>query len=431
MKSKKFFAKALAFAMVMGTVGVHGMAAGSVEIAQAADPDVPEITFDPVTYEATIEVKSTPQVGYVCLKVLKENKADAKVVSEAWYPVDATNKKAVVDLSFLKAGKEQYIMAVDMQGGVSTVMTIKAQPKTAIKYDAKTQKFVDKSKAAIADTDLAGYDYKTLYSSTWVTTTTGSNATNGLKTFQDTKSSSAAIAGTTLVIRKAADATNMVPAGTEVKVKIPAIAKAPKVKVDYVKGNITLPKNAEVVLVDATNGTLKATNSVVDWTKAEGKLTSDKLLEKLGVATAADVKKNMISGYTFAVRTAKVEGKKAASNFAFVTINGAPVIKVGTLGSDHTQKVQTDEQTAVDLITCTMLPDEGGMKLTPASAAKGYAYSTDGRKWTPITGEVTVKLEDKASIKICAPAVKGDDTTPASFASNVVEVQYVSYTTSN
>ena len=441
MFKKKFFAKALAFAMVMGSVGIHGVAVAPVGIVKAVDE--PIITFDPVTYEATIEVVASVKSGYVCLKVLKEDKLDAKVVSESWYPVKTVNGKnvAIVDLSFLKAAKPSYIMAVDMLGNKSTsVTTIAAQTKTAIKYDAKTKSFVDKSKAPIDEAELANYEYKTLYGSNWGTIVANGGAftPSTLATFKTDKLENAVVAGTTLVVRKAASKTagSEAPAGTEVKVKIPAVAKAPKVKVDYVKGAITLAKNTEIVLVDASNGKLvtKTGGTNVAWEKAEGKLSPDKLLEKLGVASAK-VKETTMSGYTFAVRSAEVTNKKPASNIAFITINPALVIKKDAetittpSASTNKIKIQTDEAQAKDQITCTMLADGEGMELTPETGVTGYAYSTDGKKWISITSEVTVKLEDKETIKVYVPAVKGDDKTPASFASNIVEVQYQSYKT--
>ena len=441
MFNRKFYAKALAFAMVMATVGINGIVVAPIGIVEAKEgKNAPTITFDPNTYEATIALNvADTKSGYVCLQVLKDEKGE-KVSSEVWYAVD-TAKKAVVDLSFLKATKVQYIRAVSMDGDPSAKVTvIAAQPKTVIKYDAKTQKFVDKSKAPIGETDLAKYEYKTLYGSNWGTIATGGNnfTASTLAAFKTNKLENAVVAGTTLVVRKAASKTagSEAPAGTEVKVKIPAVAKAPKVKVDYVKGAITLAKNTEIVLVDANNGKLvtKTGGTNVAWEKAEGKLSPDKLLEKLGVASAK-VKETTMSGYTFAVRSAEVTNKKPASNIAFITINPALVIKKDAetittpSASTNKIKIQTDETQSKDQIICTMLADGEGMKLTPETGVTGYAYSTDGKKWISITSEVTVKLEDKETIKVYVPAVKGDDKTPASFASNIVEVQYQSYKT--
>ena len=429
MFKKKFFAKALAFAMVMGSVGIHGVAVAPVGIVKAADE--PTITFDPVTYEATIEVAASVKSGYVCLKVLKEDKLDAKVVSESWYPVKTVNSKnvAIVDLSFLKAAKPSYIMAVDMLGNKSTsVTTIAAQTKTAIKYDAKTQSFVDKSKAPIADADLAGYEYKTLYGSNWGTIAASSNTftPSTLATFKTDKLENAVVAGTTLVVRKAANKTagSETPAGTEVKVKISAVAKAPKVKVDYVKGVISLPKGVEVCIVDTATGKLKQDgSSAADlWGSATGKLTQEQILTALQVAEA-DTTKTQAMGYTFAIRTAEIKDKKAASKIDFIKINPATIISLDTAAKKVQALKATDITKKEDVFAYTFEAD--GLKVTPGTTSTvNCAYSLDGRKWVPITGGVTIKVEDKAKVQFYVPAEKGSDTKAASFASNIVEITY-------
>ncbi len=429
MFKKKFFAKALAFAMVMGSVGIHGVAVAPVGIVKAADE--PIITFDPVTYEATIEVAASVKSGYVCLKVLKEDKLDAKVVSESWYPVKTVNGKnvAIVDLSFLKAAKPSYIMAVDMLGNKSaSVTTIAAQTKTAIKYDAKTKSFVDKSKAPIDGAELANYEYKTLYGSNWgtIAASGGAFTPSTLATFKTDKLENAVVAGTTLVVRKAASKTagSEAPAGTEVKVKIPAVAKAPKVKVDYVKGVISLPKGVEVCIVDTTTGKLKqGGNPLADlWGSATGKLTQEQILTALQVAEA-DTTRTQAMGYTFAIRTAEIKDKKAASKIDFIKINPAPIISADTTASKVQVLKATDGTTKEDVFAYTFEAD--GLKVTPVTTSTvNCAYSLDGRKWVPITGGVTIKVEDKAKVQFYVPAEKGSDTKAASFASNIVEITY-------
>ena len=429
MFKKKFFAKALAFAMVMGSVGIHGVAVAPVGIVKAADE--PIITFDPVTYEATIEVAASVKSGYVCLKVLKEDKLDAKVVSESWYPVKTVNSKnvAIVDLSFLKAAKPSYIMAVDMLGNKSaSVTTIAAQTKTAIKYDAKTKSFVDKSKAPIDGAELANYEYKTLYGSNWgtIAASGGAFTPSTLATFKTDKLENAVVAGTTLVVRKAASKTagSEAPAGTEVKVKIPAVAKAPKVKVDYVKGVISLPKGVEVCIVDTTTGKLKQGGSPAAdlWGSATGKLTQEQILTALQVAEA-DTTKTQAMGYTFAIRTAEIKDKKAASKIDFIKINPAPIISPDTTAKKVQVLNAANGTTKEAVFGYTFEAD--GLKVTPdPNSTVNCAYSLDGRKWVPITGGVTIKVEDKAKVQFYVPAEKGSDTKAASFASNIVEITY-------
>ena len=430
MFKKKFFAKALAFAMVMGSVGIHGLAVAPVGIVKAA-ADEPIITFDPVTYEATIEVAANVKSGYVCLKVLKEDKLDAKVVSESWYPVKTVGSKtvAIVDLSFLKAAKPSYIMAVDMLGNKSaSVTTIAAQTKTAIKYDAKTKSFVDKSKAPIDGAELANYEYKTLYGSNWgtIAASGGAFTPSTLATFKTDKLENAVVAGTTLVVRKAASkaAGSEAPAGTEVKVKIPAVAKAPKVKVDYVKGVISLPKGVEVCIVDTTTGKLKQGGSPgADlWGSATGKLTQEQILTALQVAEA-DTTKTQAMGYTFAIRTAEIKDKKAASKIDFIKINPAPIISPDTTAKKVQVLKAADGTTKEAVFGYTFEAD--GLKVAPdPNSTVNCAYSLDGRKWVPITGGVTIKVEDKAKVQFYVPAEKGSDTKAASFASNIVEITY-------
>ena len=429
MFKKKFFAKALAFAMVMGSVGIHGVAVAPVGIVKAAGG--PTITFDPVTYEATIEVAAGVKSGYVCLKVLKEDKLDAKVVSESWYPVKTVNSKnvAIVDLSFLKAAKPSYIMAVDMLGNKSaSVTTIAAQTKTAIKYDAKTKSFVDKSKAPIDGAELANYEYKTLYGSNWgtIAASGGAFTPSTLATFKTDKLENAVVAGTTLVVRKAASKTagSEAPAGTEVKVKIPAVAKAPKVKVDYVKGVISLPKGVEVCIVNTATGKLKqGGNPLADlWGSATGKLTQEQILTALQVA-GADTTKTQAMGYTFAIRTAEIKDKKAASKIDFIKINPAPIISPDTTAKEVQVLKAADGTTKEAVFGYTFEAD--GLKVTPdPNSTVNCAYSLDGRKWVPITGGVTIKVEDKAKVQFYVPAEKGSDTKAASFASNIVEITY-------
>ena len=429
MFKKKFFAKALAFAMVMGSVGIHGVAVAPVGIVKAAGE--PTITFDPVTYEATIEVAAGVKSGYVCLKVLKEDKLDAKVVSESWYPVKTVNNKdvAIVDLSFLKAAKPSYIMAVDMLGNKSaSVTTIAAQTKTAIKYDAKTKSFVDKSKAPIDGAELANYEYKTLYGSNWgtIAASGGAFTPSTLATFKTDKLENAVVAGTTLVVRKAANNTagSEAPAGTEVKVKIPAVAKAPKVKVDYVKGVISLPKGVEVCIVDTGTGKLKQGGSPAAdlWGSATGKLTQEQILTALQVAEA-DTTKTQAMGYTFAIRTAEIKDKKAASKIDFIKINPAPIISPDTTAKKVQVLKAADGTTKEAVFGYTFEAD--GLEVTPdPNSTVNCAYSLDGRKWVPITGGVTIKVEDKAKVQFYVPAEKGSDTKAASFASNIVEITY-------
>ena len=391
MRNKKFFAKVLAFAMVMGTVGVHGAVASPVSVVKAADTT---IKFTAADYE--VEITAANGEKYVCLQVLKDSKGE-KVSGEYWYAIPSGDTKVKVDLSFLKATKKQYIRAYGLADSESAILEIPAQPKTVIKYDAKKQAFVDKSKNPIDDGDLANYEYKTLYGSAWSTS-------NLQKANYDIAKS--ATAGTTILVRLKANTTTNIPAGTEVKVKIAAAAKAPKVKVDFNKDAITLPKGAEI----AVTADLKTAPADTAWKEASGKLTQKELLGKAGVADTA-IDTTLESGYTLFVRTKKTE-KKAASNMAIVTVKATPVLKPDASDAGTIKNGGTDK------IACTFTDDDATLAVT-STAGTVWAYSLDGgKKWVTIEG-TSVKLNVKKGDKFMLRALATEDT----FASNTVEVE--------
>ena len=426
MLKKKFFAKALAFALVMGTVSVYGGAAAPISIVQAGSSTASNMTIevDYSTFEATLTIDGDEK--YVCLQVLKDSQG-SKVSSEIWYPVDT--QKAVVDLSFLKATKPSYLRIRTSTGVESAITTVNAQPKKiSIKYDAVKKEFLDgKTKLAIAAADLPKYEYKTLYGSYWGTITASSNAfaSSTLDSFIANKLDSAIKSGTTLVIRKKAVTTGEeAPASPEVKIKIPAIAKAPKVKVTYEKGKIQLPKGVEIAVLGA------ATLTDDDFRAVEGSLTPTELLKKAGV-TEGNIDQNIYNGYTIVVRT-KATTKKPASNMAFVTINSSPVLQLET--SNKTIKAKVGSGTAnTSKIVYEM--NEKDIKLTVSpdttSPANTYtfSYSLDGKKWITLsTGATTVALEDGAKIKFRVAAVKENTLTKTkgAFESNEIELEFKS-----
>ena len=125
MLKKKFFAKALAFALVMGTVSVYGSGVvAPISIVQAADTAV-KITYADYTAEIT-PVDGTDK--YVFLEVLKDQ-AGTKVSATYCYPV--TDGKAVVDLSFLKAAKDQYLEKQKKQSRLKMVMNLRVYMEVA------------------------------------------------------------------------------------------------------------------------------------------------------------------------------------------------------------------------------------------------------------------------------------------------------------
>ena len=401
MLKKKFFAKALAFALVMGTVSVYGSGVvAPISIVQAATV-VPEIVIDYSSYTATITAKNSTD-KYIFLEVLKDQNG-TKVSATYCYAINS-EKKAIIDLSFLKATKEQYIRAYcdtlndDGTYAYSTITTIVAQPaKLSIKYDPLKGQLVDgKTKEAIKIDD--GYEVKSLYGSTWKDL--AADSLDGME-----------IAGNTIVIRKKANNTDgkKTPASAEVKVKIPAIPKAPKVKIDYVKGTINFGKGTEYVKGD----TVIADSTT--WTKnADSKpLSTADVLKKLSVDDPTTGNTSII------VRTAKTD-KKAASAFSFVTIAKQAKIK---------NVPNTGSNTNGGTVKYDVSDDASGVQMTWKNTTKGIAlkaekepfqyYDETKKDWKTIAvgKEVEVKLKDKAPLRVRVAGKKETKTEKGAFAS--------------
>ncbi len=406
MLKKKFFAKALAFALVMGTVSVYGSGVvAPISIVQAAV--APTISINYADYTATITATGA---SYVFLEVLKDE-SGSKVSGTYGYKLE--NGSVTVDLSFLKANKKQYIRAYSdaLEDGKyvrSEVTTILAQPaKFSLKYDAAKGQLVDgKSKTAITlpdtigESDVAVYEYKTLYGSEWA----------GLsKEALENKN----VAGTTIIVRKAAveaaEGKEGAPASAEVKVKIPAIPKAPKVTIDYVKGLVKLGKNTEYATL------AKAVADTPVWTKTSDSAAKGveigKLLQELGGSEGTrGGAGSTTEPIKLVVRTIGGE-KKADSAWTFVALN-----ELKDLTPDN-----EDNPTSYSL---------GDKKLTWENTSKGIKLKAEGgafdyydaakKTWKAVAAgkTVEVKLKNKAELEVRASGTKATKNEDGSFFTN-------------
>ena len=419
MLKKKFFAKALAFAMVTGLMATSvpmGFAPQSIQVfAEAEDTtttsDAPEITVDYSDYTAKIKLADAK---YLFLEVCKDENG-SKVSGTYGYKADADGS-VTVDLSFLKANKKQYIRAysdkLDEEGKYvkSEVKTIAAQPaKFSLKYDAAKGQLVDgKSKSEITlpetvDVDNpAVYEYKTLYGSAWEDLTEEALENKN-------------VAGTTIIVRKAAveEAAGKegVPASAEVKVKIPAIPKAPKVTIDYVKGLVKLGKNTQYATLD------KAIADTPDWTKTSDSAAKGveikKLLEELSSSPDGGTEES-------AARTAGDEiklvvrtmggGKKADSAWTFVALSPLDTLtKVEDESGKATAYTLGDKK-------LTWENTSKGIKLKAEGGAFDY-YDEAKKAWKAVAAgkTVEVKLKNKKDLEVRAAGTKATKDKDGSF----------------
>jgi len=255
--------------------------------------------------------------------------------------------------------------------------------KFSVKVDASKDNFIDATKdksknfALTAET-IDQYSYRSLYATEW-------------KELSKFEFNTAKVAGTTIVIRK--DATAEAPASPEVKVKIGASAKAPKVSIDYVKGTIKgVSEKQEIALLEG--------KAIETFTQ---KGTKNMTVDALAKAIGGDVK----VGFTVVIRTN--DGKKAPSMPTFLYVKPAPVI------------VANGATATTSGAAITVEAVEGGLKLTPTGGAFQYEKSAD--KWVTITAETTIKTSEK-SVNVRTAPVKEDlkKNMVGVFASNEVTI---------
>ncbi len=436
MKFKKFLAAAMTGVMMFGMVATAAPAISAYAEGEAAAKSKYSVEVDYENFTATIKDTTAGASAksdiYVVLEVLKD-KEGTKVSATHVYPVEEvtvaegeTTTKffgAVVDLSFLKASKEAYIRVHgDSEKDSSDIVTVSPQAKkVAIKYTSGQEtllKALSINKAAPTEEVLAGYEYRTLY---------GSNYSD----LKDLDKDMVEVAGTTLVVRSKAVTTGekTAPAGVEVKVKIPAAPKAPKVTIDYVKGIFKLPKNAEAqIIFNEPDTAARAAGDLTSTSWKDLSITTGDQAQILGLfeetKAEAMVEALTTNGFTLVVRTKA--GKKAASNPAIVLVEGV---------NTPVQTPGTEEGSVLDEVKV------GDAKLTWKVSATDITYTASGSdfeyydvaksKWVAIksTKPVVVKTATSADVKVKVrqAGVKATKTTDGKLPSAALEVTVKAY----
>ena len=374
MKFKKFLAAAITGAMMFGMVATAAPAVNAYAVeGDTTDPSTPEVPDVPtgsetvtksgISYEKmTLTIESTDP--YVVVEFYKDFTKTEKVSNTYTYP--NTNGTVVVDLGFFKPTKKAGIRyygssLTDEEKKAIAVEPINVQEaKFSVKVDASKDNFIDATKDksknfALTAKTIDEYSYRSLYATEW-------------KKLSKFEFNTAKVAGTTIVIRK--DATAEAPASPEVKVKIGASAKAPKVSIDYVKGTIKgVSEKQEIALLEG--------KAIETFTQ---KGTKNMTVDALAKAIGGDVK----VGFTVVIRTN--DGKKAPSMPTFLYVKPAPVI------------VANGATATTSGAAITVEAVEGGLKLKPTDNSGTFQYekSPNTNKWMTIKGETTIKTGEKS-----------------------------------
>ncbi len=316
-------------------------------------------------------------------------------------PASAKSGNTVsVDLGFLKIKKENilnvYGSSSDKTKGV--IVTVAEQPaKEKLKVDA-TQDTLAKALGKTATGDDEKYEYTSSFRTWW-------------EPISEFDFVSAKIAGTTIIVRqKASDEKDKeAPAGPEVKVKIPAAAKAPKVTVDYAKDNIKVTEKMQIALLGTT-----PVDEKDGWVTAKKGMTREEIATAVLGAEATEAEK--AASFKIVVRTAATD-KKSASMPAIVEIKGAPVL-AAVEGSKDSATVTIDEKES----TIKAEKTENGVKFTVTGDAK-FQYDKGSNKWVDIkNGDVVEKLSGDVTVRIASEKEDKKVAGSGKFGSNSIKL---------
>ena len=375
-----------------------------------------------IDYESmTGSISSNGDDEFFFLEVLKDEKGEKPGTVYCYEGDDATD----IDLSFLKITKPVSLRVYGNKNpNPLRIYTLaKQDKKPSIKYVAGKDTFYETFQLArenLTDKTVQTLEWSTQYGDVW----------SCFESLED-RMSSLTVAGSTILVRAISPAWDA-PATAEVKVKIAAVPKAPKVTLDYAKNSIKLPKGSEIRVPgwiipseekpegatafsavetpfyftvgsnkeDQNISPMNLAEKLVDqyikeYNEAQGKITDTAIKAEYPAKTTEDTKdtdgnvtkesdKTVLlkamkeEGYNFLVRTAK--GKKAASQPTFVDVKAAPVIAVRekedpNSAGDSKGKIKED-------VIAVMGVDDKGNDVATANTLT-FAYSDTELKLTP------------------------------------------------
>ena len=375
-----------------------------------------------IDYESmTGSISSNGDDEFFFLEILKDEKGEKPGTVYCYEGDDATD----IDLSFLKITKPVSLRVYGNKNpNPLRIYTLaKQDKKPSIKYVAGKDTFYETFQLArenLTDKTVQTLEWSTQYGDVW----------SCFESLED-RMSSLTVAGSTILVRAISPAWDA-PATAEVKVKIAAVPKAPKVTLDYAKNSIKLPKGSEIRVPgwiipseekpegatafsavetpfyftvgsnkeDQNISPMNLAEKLVDqyikeYNEAQGKITDVAIKAEYPAKTTEDTKdtdgnvtkesdKTVLlktmkeEGYNFLVRTAK--GKKAASQPTFVDVKAAPVIAVREK-EDPNSAGNSKGKIKEDVIAVMGVDDKGNDVATANTLT--FAYSDTELKLTP------------------------------------------------
>lgn len=347
----------------------------------------------------TLTVKTSD--AYFTVEVLKTASKTEKASKTYVYARNTQEGKNVIDLGFLKIKKGSFlnVYGANSSREKGKVITIGEQPKKEkITVETKESSFA----AAIGKKDK-GYEYRSSLGSDWkdvdLTVEQG-----GL----DFKS--AQVAGTTVIVREKAKetttdgSTKYTPAGPEIKVKIPAAPKAPKVTIDYSKEKeVKVTDKMKIALLEGSTPPADG-----DLWKQAGKGMSRDDIAKLLLGEAK--KDEWYKKFTIVVRT-EGANNKPNSMPAVVVIKEQPVLA-------HTDEKKTEVKSGAATLKAEK-DDTGAVTFTAANG--DFQYEVSG-KWKDVTSKPVKNLGDTVKVRLKWEKTEKGKADSGAFHSNKLEL---------
>jgi hypothetical protein len=397
MRLNKIIVGASAFAMAAALSAGVGSADASADKVEGSVSDKISIDYKNQTLKLAELDDTKISVAFPTVKDKKVG-ADKNLCT---YDVDS--KKVDVDLSTLNVTKDNYIKVWGNKNKVPVIVKIPAATQLG-KGTVKDNKItvVDKAKAEVkvaldyaigngefnpqaADTgdkataiDVANY---TQLGATVRVRTSASEELTNVKLLELTAQEYAVGKSTTEKV-SVYEATGTF-AGKEAKVKVPKMANAPKIKVDWTKGTVTLPKGAEYRV-----------NTIGDSAAlGDGFNPGDKLV-LTAVGTSVDVNKGTVldfeKGGDIDVRTAKTDKKPASKYLSFVYGAKATYYVDGNSPAAPSPDGKKVDDSVYDAVSSSVKDkDSDGKEVVAISYAR-----TKGAGKTATSGAITISNKD-------------------------------------
>jgi hypothetical protein len=436
---RKFLLGALAL-VTAGLVSAPGAFAATTSTSIATSG----ITIDYANQTLTVKTDSAKdlEVGFsvVSLKSTKDKKTNDVTTSISapadanweWYDNSGT---VVIDLSTLSNTKDNYIQ-VKGDKTLTTPVTIKIPAvltKVSAAYDGSTGKVTlsnTTDKQYITEVTDA-IQYKTQYSG-WATYTAGTTdlskyAYRGASlTFRVAPSTAANDTAVSKLATEEIGDTTVYDAksfpGKELKVKITKLAAGPKIAVNYLTGEITIPAGAQY------RTTAASATKHGDWT------TNDDTNESNGKAVVRKITPSLkksatyYEGATVEVRTpADASKKKAASKASKLDYAEQGVVKaVLTTNSKTVATASTDISTVTidSKITVAYNAKKDSIILTNGTAdIYEVIVVTDGSTPTMTTKATGTVKAGKSVTNDGTTTINAQDTTVKAAADSVIYIR--------